>query len=661
MKNVIEFVADNWPTISAVLYEVVIRVVPTGKNLSIIDNVFKVVSFLVKNRRKPKPTDITPDGSENAKINSVVVDRFKHIIPVIALLCLGSYGVLGQTNLTGKSVRFYNADSLTVRTEVTGLELMYDSVGALYYNDQASPAKFRIFYNHAWHDLIGASGGGGGTNIYNSDGALTSERTLTGAFGLTFEPTEFSVEASGDFNIYAGVEIDMYSEAGASFNSEGDVALNSYSGNITAITGNRIRLLSGEGIETGPLLDISGTDARAYMKIGDVVTETTPYGHITLTETSINIFSSGAAPSGEYAHIELDNVTGNLEAQASNNLNLQAEAGMNFYAVQGQMSFLSGDNSMLFDPGADYGAVTITAVSQNGTNSNQITLNADNVTNSGSIDINSASGINLTLTRPLIVNSSAGTAGQFLRSGGASAPPTWAAATATITADNGLTANTGSNTRLGGTLIQNTDVIAGGSFDLSLGTTASGLDNFNVYADNGIFLSEPTGFAYMQLSSTGNVAMQLGLSGGTNNEVFISNGSQTNLNTSAILRIFKNNLLATNDTISIVHNSYVQVSGGDGTRGYGNGINFAAENNTTGGNENIGQLAFTYKDATSGSEDTRFVIKLLDNSVNVTSFEVWEDATNNNTRIKVGTLPTSCTGLSTGELANVAGVLNVCP
>ena len=49
MKNVTEFIANNWPWISPILYELILRLVPSNRNLSIIDMVFKIISKLVPN------------------------------------------------------------------------------------------------------------------------------------------------------------------------------------------------------------------------------------------------------------------------------------------------------------------------------------------------------------------------------------------------------------------------------------------------------------------------------------------------------------------------------------------------------------------------------------------------------------------------------------
>ncbi len=78
MKNILDFLQQNWVIILPVI-EALLRVIPTKKNVSIIDNAVKVINFFLKNRRVPDVDDeVIPDGKQN--VNRIVVDRNKHII-----------------------------------------------------------------------------------------------------------------------------------------------------------------------------------------------------------------------------------------------------------------------------------------------------------------------------------------------------------------------------------------------------------------------------------------------------------------------------------------------------------------------------------------------------------------------------------------------------
>jgi len=165
IQNLINFALDNPGKISALLaaiYEVFARVRPTDKNWSLIDNAFKILMYLIPNRSKQITTVKKEDG--------IVKCVDTHVLKMIALFLMISVSGFSQLNGTFKSIRSYNADSLTVKTEVQGLQVMYDSaVGALYYNHQHSPGKWRIFYNSGWHDLVG-SGGSTPFTLHNGNG-----------------------------------------------------------------------------------------------------------------------------------------------------------------------------------------------------------------------------------------------------------------------------------------------------------------------------------------------------------------------------------------------------------------------------------------------------------------------------------------------------------
>ena len=79
MNKVFDFLANNWAFLSPVLLEIVLRVVPTEKNVSIIDNVVKVIGLILKNRRKPSIDDET-NASGPQNVNIIQVDRNKHVI-----------------------------------------------------------------------------------------------------------------------------------------------------------------------------------------------------------------------------------------------------------------------------------------------------------------------------------------------------------------------------------------------------------------------------------------------------------------------------------------------------------------------------------------------------------------------------------------------------
>lgn len=150
-QNLIEFVNQNPGKITGIitaLYELFVRFRPTDRNWSLVDLAYKIFSTIVPN----KATDVTTVKKSSDGVNKVIDN---HVVKMIVLFLMISVSSFGQLNGTFKSIRSYHADSLTVKTEVQGLQLFYDSlVGALYYNSQHVPGKWRIFYDSQWHDLI---------------------------------------------------------------------------------------------------------------------------------------------------------------------------------------------------------------------------------------------------------------------------------------------------------------------------------------------------------------------------------------------------------------------------------------------------------------------------------------------------------------------------
>lgn len=108
MSHILDFIFNNLDlviTTGGGLYELLVRIFPTRKNWSVIENVVKLLGLIIKNRRVPNPNDIVPLGNDGKKINRVEVPRDKHIIAIITLLFL-SVPAFAQLNGTFKSVRF---------------------------------------------------------------------------------------------------------------------------------------------------------------------------------------------------------------------------------------------------------------------------------------------------------------------------------------------------------------------------------------------------------------------------------------------------------------------------------------------------------------------------------------------------------------------------
>lgn len=634
MNKVLDFLQDNWLPISAVI-EAGLRLIPTAKNISIIDNVFKVISFLVKNRRKPQAADAVPANDLSGKVNSVVVDRFKHIIPVILLLCIigltaiAPTGAFAQTNSTQKSARFYNADSLTVQTEVTGLDLMYDNVGALYYNDDQD--KFRIYYAHEWHDLISSGGGGGGLSTANN-GVNVNPAGNVQLGGALVQST--IVDGLGTYNLQ------LNDFAAATFRSVGTMNISSTGDNVNIKAGNAT---TGLGVNmdlagTGPY----GTPNSILISSGDWDGQTTDFSYSAFSGLGVEI-SYGNTTGSSYGNIALN---GDLTVQTSNNATILTGdqlSGLAFYMDYDGNSPYGQPNSFFMSAGdwntstTDYGYMVLypnnlELALSNADGSQYFSITAGNggasiastdpieISGDPGVTIEAASGgIDLRLTSALTLNGAAGTAGQVLTSNGTGTSPTWETVSGGLTNiasanEFPLTVDASGNMTHSGVW---TGLLGLGDIDFG-GTSQSGSQRYlranGSGSDVGMnFIKKGTASTFTMSSTTAepSIIYSTGTAAGSGYIEFNTPVTDTTPNAFGI---------RTSNT------GGSQVNGGDLTISTGQG---SVSLNGNGGNINI-------LPGVGGGTGHRGYIIMTD-------------------------LPTACTGLPTGALANVSGVLNVCP
>lgn len=125
MQNVLNFIIENWVWLSPIILEILLRLIPTEKDTSILSNIFKILNKIVPNLRTKQSSDliVETDAKGNEK-NSVNVNVNRHIIPVI-LLCLVSFISFGQTWQSFKGIRLVN--QLQDTTQLPAIE------GSLFY------------------------------------------------------------------------------------------------------------------------------------------------------------------------------------------------------------------------------------------------------------------------------------------------------------------------------------------------------------------------------------------------------------------------------------------------------------------------------------------------------------------------------------------------
>lgn len=135
----------------------------------------------------------------------------KRIFFIISI-CLLSLSVQAQTNGIFKGIVSMNVDSAVFKNVFANLLATYDSgdVGGLYYNRES--LKWRIFYDSAWHDLIGGSGGGGGAVNFANNGTILSGDTVQQG-GDIYKTTNITVgvnDGAGTYLFYDKGYLDFY-------------------------------------------------------------------------------------------------------------------------------------------------------------------------------------------------------------------------------------------------------------------------------------------------------------------------------------------------------------------------------------------------------------------------------------------------------------------
>jgi hypothetical protein len=148
LKDILNLVADNWMIISPILAEILLRVIPTKWNLSIVDNVVKLIGIVIKNRRSPDASDVV--DFKDSSINKVIVERDRHIISslLIGMVMLSSCA-WAQNPVNATALRLVNVNDSTTMT-TNPIE------ATLYFNKQSH--KPRFYYGGSWHDIATSNG-----------------------------------------------------------------------------------------------------------------------------------------------------------------------------------------------------------------------------------------------------------------------------------------------------------------------------------------------------------------------------------------------------------------------------------------------------------------------------------------------------------------------
>lgn len=260
--KVINFILDYWPLIGSLLYEICVRLWPTEKNRSLIDNIWKIFNQIIPNVRKRDGKEtivVTENGAPTLK-NYVKASLDRHVLKSIILLLFISNVATAQIWQNFKGIRLVNQlDS----TQVLAVD------GSIYYNEQSK--KFRCMENGVWKDCIPASSGGGsytasegvtlsGTNL-TWGGSITTPRNITSNNGsnITFGGGSYATNIGTFTTNTRGGRLFTAVNSGGNYTTTETVTSNSYDLKVSADDGSAtVKIQAGNNIDGGELILSNG-------------------------------------------------------------------------------------------------------------------------------------------------------------------------------------------------------------------------------------------------------------------------------------------------------------------------------------------------------------------------------------------------------------------
>ncbi len=194
---IFQFIIDNWKFFVSG-YELFVRIIPTKWNLSIIDNIWKVLDFIVKNKRIPNGTEKKETLTDTENIIKVKIN--KHILRSVLLFIL----IIGGCSKSDAQI-WQNFKGLRLVNEVQPItNLPPVSASITWALDSVGGTKSLYAYDTAWFKLRQPSSGlssivgyNGLTSINDDSvrlgGTLIQSTTINGGIGTN----DFSI---GDGN-----------------------------------------------------------------------------------------------------------------------------------------------------------------------------------------------------------------------------------------------------------------------------------------------------------------------------------------------------------------------------------------------------------------------------------------------------------------------------
>lgn len=202
MKDVLNFIwgyiVEHWETVGLIIYEIIARVWPTKYNISILDNVWKIVNFVMENKRKASGHEQIIDITKNnVPVNNVKAKVTQHVLKTLLILFMFgiSFASSAQNWQAFKGVWLKNyAIPSAIPARPTGYtQIASSGNGTLWGYDSAG--RFNLRGSGGSGTLTGAANGlhlsTDGTKV-RLGGTIIND-TIIGGAGLTFSGTTLTI------------------------------------------------------------------------------------------------------------------------------------------------------------------------------------------------------------------------------------------------------------------------------------------------------------------------------------------------------------------------------------------------------------------------------------------------------------------------------------
>jgi len=327
MKTVIDFILKHWDLIAPAIYEIIVRVIPTKKNLSLIDNGWKILNLIIKNKRKPDVNDVMESYSGNEFKNKISVPQSKHILfSLLILISFSSFAQNPNNQFNGVYITDPGSvDTTLIKNTRATLATFNGPTGGIMFDKTNN--KWRV-WNPAlsiWVDwkLFNASSIPTG-NFWKLAGQSDATDdmqilpTLSNVWSLSLGNN------TGLFN-----NILMRANAGIFAESNGSVNLSSDAGNTNIILASNLSMASTSniGINSGGSIDLISTAGEITLGATSDIEFTSSAGSIDITSAGTFISTSAAATTIGGTVTTINANSGDLILHANSNAVLDAGAG----------------------------------------------------------------------------------------------------------------------------------------------------------------------------------------------------------------------------------------------------------------------------------------------------------------------------------------------